>query len=343
MQAGRQPDRAPVEALVLEAEDEGQQVEGEGQHPEEGDHRHVLAQRARDREQEGRGHGGQAEPQHMVAEGGGRGCRCFDAGASGGPAEGERAGARRERIEEEARRPQPALAHHRQPRLDHERVAEQTQEGAEVREREEPVGRGVGLDPREPGLHQRSGCGEHQVGQAGARRQQRKDQGHRASRRIGLPGLTGREGRWPSRASHGEDHEGGREQPQVGVALPPWSGPHQGVGIGVPDEQRHLEEQHAGRPDGGGTPEPRQQPPGEDELDLEQQEGAEENGEAEARGGGAHEAARREGDRGAPYSKYPLTSMIKWTVPVACPAKAANPPTASSGMMALLARVCPAA
>jgi hypothetical protein len=50
------------------------------------------------------------------------------------------------------------------------------------------------------------------------------------------------------------------------------------VGIGITEQQSHLEEQHAGGPDGGRTAEPRENLFGDEGLNLEQKEGADEDG-----------------------------------------------------------------
>src|SRR5207344_3158846 len=58
---------AAVEAPVLEAEDERKQIEGKGEHPQEGHHRELLAELARDRQEHHRGNGGEAAPQEGEA------------------------------------------------------------------------------------------------------------------------------------------------------------------------------------------------------------------------------------------------------------------------------------
>src|SRR2546423_232895 len=53
------------------------------------------------------------------------------------------------------------------------------------------------------------------------------------------------------------------------------------VGVRVAREQRHLEEEHGRRPDGRASPEPWENELSEERLDLEQKEGAEQDGDCE--------------------------------------------------------------
>ena len=55
----------------------------------------------------------------------------------------------------------------------------------------------------------------------------------------------------------------------------------QPVRVSVPAQQRHLEEEHAARPDRGGTAEPGQNQLGYERLHLKKQEGAEQDGRRE--------------------------------------------------------------
>ena len=59
--------------------------------------------------------------------------------------------------------------------FEEERVAQQRGEGADVRERVEPIRRAPLELSCEPGLHQRAGRGEQQVGHAHRRREQEQD------------------------------------------------------------------------------------------------------------------------------------------------------------------------
>jgi hypothetical protein len=52
------------------------------------------------------------------------------------------------------------------------------------------------------------------------------------------------------------------------------------VRVGITGEEKDLEEKHAGRPDTGASAEPRENVFGDQRLDLEQEESAEENGES---------------------------------------------------------------
>ncbi len=72
-------ERPDVPPLVIEREDEGEQVQREGEHPEEGHHRHIDGGLIRDGEQHPGAAGGEEEPEHHPAP-----ARPGDGGRCGG-------------------------------------------------------------------------------------------------------------------------------------------------------------------------------------------------------------------------------------------------------------------
>ena len=123
---------------------------------------------------------------------------------------------------------------------------------------------------REPGLHQRARRRQQEIRQADRRREQAEDQPRRVLGAAGLP-VRRRDDR-----QHGE-----RDAAAATVCS---RTPARGVSrrtmrsrIGVAGEQRRLEEDEAGRPDGRRAAEPRQDLLRHHRLDEEQQERADED------------------------------------------------------------------
>ena len=279
---GGEEQRAHVVARRIEAEDEAEQVEGQRQHPQEGHRRHVLRQVAGHRQQQGRRRHRQRSPQQAVAPGrtrhvGGQGHGRFLPGrhlpprppgrrAAGGDEEGV------------AGRPQPGLTLHRQEGFHQHRVAEQRQHRGEVRQRVEAVGHDTGEGARIPGLHQRAGGRQQQVGQADRHGQHAEHAEGRIRLCRLLPGRIGR---------HRQGEQAQEQQRGVHQRLPPRRQRLvQPVHIQVAQQQLGLEEHQAGAPHRGGAAEPGQDHLRHHRLDLEQQEGREEDGEGEERHGG---------------------------------------------------------
>ena len=75
----------------------------------------------------------------------------------------------------------------RQQRLDQQRVAQQREQRTKVGKREQSVGIGADVGARIPGLHQRSGGGQDEVGQADAGGKQAEDAQCRVIAAGGLP------------------------------------------------------------------------------------------------------------------------------------------------------------
>ncbi len=174
----------------------------------------------------------------------------------------------RKRKQHEARGPDRGLPAQREQGLDRQGIGNQRQHRAEVGEREEAIGRGAGMRARVPGLHQGACGGEHEVGQADARREQTEDPPRGVAAARGLPdGARGERQRRGRRNKEREVDEAPRAEAQPDVS----------VRIHVAREQQYLEKQHADRPHGGGAAEPRQDDLGDERLHLEQQESAQKN------------------------------------------------------------------
>jgi hypothetical protein len=167
------------------------------------------------------------------------------------------------------------LAGDREVGLDEEGVGAEAEQGAEVGERVEAVRRGAGVEAGVPALEQRASGGEGEEGQADGGEQEGDDRGDRGVAGLGAPGVAGDDRGGPAGDAGEEEEEAEEEQGEVDGALARRWPPGEGVGVGVAAEQGELKKEHAGGPDGRGAAEPREQALAEDELDLEEQEGAE--------------------------------------------------------------------
>ena len=248
----RQPEAAMIPARAVEADDEREQVKAERQHPEEGHDGDVLAELVGDREEQHHAACRQGEPQQFAhqrrrfAAVVGRRRRRVSPGALpdfiSAPT-GESC------VEGEPDGPPVGLGLARELRLEHERIHQEREEGADVGQRVEAIGRDPGVGFAEPSLKQRAGGREHEVRQPKAGEEQQEDVagGVRTVRRLPLVG-------------RGDRQEGDREGEQAKVRddlTARRQAADAEVGVGVAAEEQHLEEEHAGRPDGGAAAEPR--------------------------------------------------------------------------------------
>ena len=172
-----------------------------------------------------------------------------------------------------------ALVRERQRRLDQERIAEQADQAAEVARRVEEVGIAAG-DPREPALQERRG-GRRRRRTAGRRPRQRDqqpcDRGLALGARAAAPTAEG------ARSDEGSSST--------------WTTPARGrqagsvdVRVQIAEQQRALEEDQAGVPDGRRAAEQGQHHPGEHRLDHEEERRRDEHGGGEQ---GEADACRR--------------------------------------------------
>ena len=265
---------APVPDAPLEAQDEREQVDGERDHPEQRDRGDVLGEVVGDAEESHRTHGREREPKHdrARARGGllgiGGQLPAFDRERGQVAAfPGERGAEHDE--EGVTRRPPRRLLRVGEPRLEQERVSEERQHGGEVRQREQPIRARPGIGTREPGLHQRAGRRQQEVGQADGGEKEQQDAHHGIVVAGGFPAGVGHDR---------QQNEAGDQQRDMDPALLP--GRHaaaQPMRVGVAQQQHELEEHHAQRPHDRRPAEPRQDLLGEEGLDEEKEECAEED------------------------------------------------------------------
>ena len=154
-----------------------------------------------------------------------------------------------------------------QSRLDHKRITQQRQQRTEIRQRIEPVGRPARQRLAEPGLDQRPGRREDEIGQADTNRQQRQDSRGRiiAIRRLPPVGRRDRQ-RQQRRADQRQMDDRPHPGPEIVLAQ---------VGVGITGEQDRLKKQQAGGPDGRTAAEPGENEPADQRLHLKQQKSAE--------------------------------------------------------------------
>ncbi len=164
----------------------------------------------------------------------------------------------------EGQRPNQPLPLRGQRGLDQERIADQSEQGAEIRQRVQTVGRAIAVDPRKPRLHQWRSGRQQKVRQADVPRQQQQDPP---------------DGVFPVRRPPGFDR-GDRQQQQrqsgqrqMHEILPRHPlHVNQAMGVGISRQQNRLKKQQTGRPHGGAAAKPRQNHLAEQGLDLKQQE-----------------------------------------------------------------------
>ena len=177
-------------------------------------------------------------------------------------------------------------------------VAQECEEGTDVGEGVEPVGRDTGIGDAEPLLHQRTGGGEDEVREPDRNGEEQENVPRRIAGDVGFPGFV-----W----SDGEQREGQQEEAEVEHCLRAGLQQRRGeMRIRVATQQHRLKEEKARRPDAGTPAEPREDVFADERLDLEKEESTGEN----AKGEGEHEGRKRGGV--APRSE-PQTLELRQT------------------------------
>ena len=292
--------RPYVPARVIEAQDEGDQVQRQRHHPQERHAGDVLRDVIADGQQHHRAHRGQHQPHQLstCARRRGRGrraaCRAGDrllriAGmgsgcAHRGPASG-RAHDHEQRVDQ---RPAPAELPQIERRLEQHREAQQRQQRGEVAEREQPVWHRRAEALPVPALQQRRGGRQQEVRQPDGDQQQHEDAQDWLLVAARFPGLARQD-------RQGEQRQ--QQQSHVQQRLLAHAQPRAEVGVRVTGQQDALEEHQAGSPDRRRTAEPRQDLLGDDRLHQEQQEGRQEDGAGVGQDRSAARRRRR-GSRG---------------------------------------------
>ena len=177
--------------------------------------------------------------------------------------------------------PPASLLEHVQVRLDQPGIRHQACQRPQVRQRVEPVGRAIRIAIGIPALQQRTGAGQEHEGQADRASQQQEDLRDGRRVRMRLPAIARRDRGRPGRRTPREQHQDDRDERAVAQRLCAARQRGDRVGIGVAGQEQHLEDHEAGRPHRRRSAEPRQDQLGEQELDLEEQAGAEPDGQAE--------------------------------------------------------------
>jgi hypothetical protein len=133
-------------------------------------------------------------------------------------------------------------------------------------------------------LEKRAGGGDGEEGESDGAEEQKNDSPSGIAGRGGFEGFGG---------GYREEEEGERDERDErevdgGLEAFPVAEPcGEGVSVGVSGEETDLEEEHAGGPNGGTAAIPREDVACDDGLNLEEQEGAEEDGGDENWHGGS--------------------------------------------------------
>jgi hypothetical protein len=169
-------------------------------------------------------------------------------------------------------RPGNRLHGKREERLNQHRIGQQRQQRSEVGERKQPVRRGVPESLPEPGLHQRTGGGQQEILQADGRAKQSENQESRprVALSTGFPVHIRNDGQQQQAGTQQNDMQPGLAARRQVAGRP--------VSVGITEQQHGLKKNQAGGPYRSRAAEPWQDLLGNDRLDQEQQEGAEENG-----------------------------------------------------------------
>ena len=281
---------------MVEREDEGQQIQGERQHPQERHAgnvlRHVVAHREqhhggkRRKGQPGQLHGARERRGRVLRLSRSRG-RLRDDRAHGAP----RRGAAQHDESRVQRRPPPAQLGQREIGLQQHRESQQREQRRKVGERKKAVGHCAPEALPVPGLQQRRRGRQQKVRQADGGPEQQQDAAHGLLVALRLPAR---------RCEDRQARERRGEQRYVQHRLPPQAQARGQVGVGIPAEQHRLEEHEACRPHRRRPTEPRQDLLGDDRLHQEQQERGQEDRrrigqDREAADGGRHRVCRRDG------------------------------------------------
>ncbi len=180
-------------------DDEGHKIERERDHPEERRRGDVRSQMRGDRDQQGRRNGGEPDPDQRIQPG--RRRRAAAVGLrrglerAAGPPQQHPADRDQDDQQIEQNRPDAGLLAELAERLDHERIAQQRQEAADIARRVEEVrvlGRRM-IGAREPGLQQRRVGREREERQPDRNREQPEQPERLALRRRLAPARGDRE------------------------------------------------------------------------------------------------------------------------------------------------------
>ncbi len=174
------------------------------------------------------------------------------------------------RIEEVGDGPQPSLGTPAEVGFHEHGIREEAEQGSGVREGV-PVIAALAAAPSSPdGLQERTGAGEQQVLQSdgGGEHEQNAADGFFAANRLPV-----------RRRDDWQQEEAGGKQKDVGFPAP------ETVGIEISAEEGSLEEHERGRPDARAASEPGEDEPGDQGLNLKEEECAEKDGGAEQPGG----------------------------------------------------------
>ncbi len=253
---------AAVPAAALEAQDEAQQVNAERQHPQERDGGHVLRQVIGDGQQQHRGAGRQGQPQGVQAQARLLRRRPFRRGL-------HHVGVPRAKGGEPAQRdehavgdgPDPGLLMGGEDRFEQKRITDEREHGAGIRERVQAIRHRALEAARVPRLQQRPGGGEQEIGEADGHRQQPQNPESGVFARGGFPGdarINGQHRRADQQQAAVEQHLDAR-----------FEVPDHGMGVEVPEQKRHLEEEQTGGPNRRRAAEPGQDDLGDHRLNLE--------------------------------------------------------------------------
>ncbi|OQA33509.1 MAG: hypothetical protein BWY56_02043 [Acidobacteria bacterium ADurb.Bin340] len=274
------PEPAFQGPAAVENQDEGGQVEGQGDHPEQGQGRQFQGDRLGAGHQQHHAAAGGQEPQGDAPpahRGGGGGRLLFfsrSRGIGGGalpPDQNQHNGKSQEGEAEPLEQGGGA-----KEGLRREGKEEQARHGADVRSGVQPVGGTAGVGPGEPGLDEGGRAAQGQQGQPGALQQEPQDgQGPQIRARRGQQGQAAPQG-------PGQEQLQGREGQQTAVNQRLQAGlhmPHQQVGIAVAHQQHGLEVQQADHPHVHAAPETGSHGLAEQGLDEKEQQGSETGGQ----------------------------------------------------------------
>ncbi len=280
-EVGDPVDSPRVSSSARECQNEGQQVDRQRHDPQERDRGHFLRGLTRHRDQQCRCYGCQPGPQEMQPEAGAglrflRGAAAHLGDRRGAAVRPNRQGRRTDGEARVARRPQEGLCSERQERLEHERVADQRRQGSGIRQRIQAVGGPSALLLTEPGLHQCAVGRQQEVRHPDGDCKQAQDSPHgqravdRAPRDVRCQRRRPRQRRNPQQA------QGDRQEDQVhDPLLAAAQATEEPVGVRVTAGQDALEEEQDGRPHGGRPAKPGQDHLADHGLNLEKQEGRE--------------------------------------------------------------------
>ena len=286
-----------VPALVVKGQDERHQIDAQRKEPQERHHRDIDRHLVGRRQKQTRPARRQQQPQKHETQAGtivaigrfarvGRGIstRNRHAKFAHRAIQGQRASCAQRREHHVSPGPVRRLRPEPDRGLDQERIRQQREQRAQVRQCVQSVRGSPGVQLGEPPLDQWSRRREQQIRRPDRERQDEKDTPDRCVCVGGLQRLGG---------GDRQRDQGHPQQHRVQDRLPPPRQPADDeVGVGIPAEQHQLEEQQSRGPHTRGRTEPRQDEPGDDRLHLEQQERAEKRRGREQHHGATHPGRR---------------------------------------------------